>query len=182
MARRLIGTGTTDANGKVSVSYEGEGAGVLQIVAESGSLLSETYILDDCYFIETGSPTSGYNPSNGTLTVTDGVLTLEVGTGNTGANFYTNYPKTNYPITDFQNKSLTVKADVTSLTGTNLRMSLYYNNGSWSTAVTKDMTSEGLMENSISVPSNVTQVRIRFDVTGTAGSSVTLKDFRLLLS
>ena len=61
-------------------------------------------------------------------------------------------------------------------------MSLFYNTGSWSTAVTKDMTSEGLMENSISIPSNATQVRIRFDVTGTAGSSVTLKDFRLLLS
>ena len=42
MARRLIGTGTTDSNGKVSVTYTGTGAGKLQIVEESGSLLSET--------------------------------------------------------------------------------------------------------------------------------------------
>ena len=52
MARRLIGTGTTDANGKVSVSYEGKGAGKLQLVAESGSLLSEIYSLYDCMLFD----------------------------------------------------------------------------------------------------------------------------------
>ena len=60
MARRLIGTGTTDSNGKVSVTYTGTGAGKLQIVAESGSLLSEIYEIFDCLFKGSGTTTGWY--------------------------------------------------------------------------------------------------------------------------
>ena len=72
MARRLIGTGTTDANGKVSISYEGEGAGKLQIVAESGSLLSETYEIIDATFYDKaieGSKNTNWNNYNNRITV-----------------------------------------------------------------------------------------------------------------
>ena len=165
---------------KWNVYFEGEGAGVLQIVAESGSLLSETYILDDCYFIETGSTTSGmYSSSGGTLTLEDGVFTLTRGSGT--SYFYLNIPKTNLPIADFKGKHLIVKADVITLTGSSFRMSITpYENSAWGTASTVDVTTTGTIENSIDVSSNATQVRIRFDIYGNEGDSVTLENFRLL--
>ena len=182
MARRQIGTGTTDSTGKITVSYTGTGAGKLQLVAVQGNITSETYTLEDCYFIETGSPTSGYNPSNGTLTVTDGVFSFTRGSSGTTGSIYTNFPKTNYPIEDFQNKTLTVKADILQLTVTSLKLSLIYNNGSsWSTAVTETVTSTGVIEKELSVPSYATQVRIRFDVTGNENEVAVFRDFRLLL-
>ena len=52
MARRLIGTGTTDSNGRITVSYTGTGAGKLQLVAVNGNLLSETYVLEDLVFYD----------------------------------------------------------------------------------------------------------------------------------
>jgi len=47
MARRLIGSGTTDSNGRISVPYTGKGAGKIQLVAVSGTLQSETYSVWD---------------------------------------------------------------------------------------------------------------------------------------
>ena len=64
MARRLIGTGITnaqgiaimnkDAQGETITGYTGVGAGKLQIIAESGTLQSETYELLDCYKYDSG--------------------------------------------------------------------------------------------------------------------------------
>ena len=47
--RRLIVTGTTDSNGRVTIEYTGTGAGRVQVTAETsdGSLSSETYELID---------------------------------------------------------------------------------------------------------------------------------------
>ena len=47
MARRLIGSGTTDSNGRISVPYTGKGAGKIQLVAVSGTLQSEIYSVWD---------------------------------------------------------------------------------------------------------------------------------------
>ena len=64
MARRLIGTGTTDSNGKITVSYTGTGAGKLQLVAVNGNLVSETYELYDTIVHETQlTSTKSYNIS-----------------------------------------------------------------------------------------------------------------------
>ena len=64
MARRLIGTGTTDSNGRVTVSYSGKGAGKLQLVAVNGNLLSETYeLLDAMYYDKAIGGTGNYNNS-----------------------------------------------------------------------------------------------------------------------
>ena len=41
--RRLIGTGTTDSQGQVAITYTGTGAGKLDVIAECGDLQSETY-------------------------------------------------------------------------------------------------------------------------------------------
>lgn len=91
MARRLIGSGKTDSNGKVTVPFEGKGLGKLQIVAECGSLLSETYELLDATFIDygiTGKKNDNWNNHNNRLTVqtdTEGTLL----TGNESGNgFY----------------------------------------------------------------------------------------------
>ena len=62
MARLLIGTGTTDSNGRVTVSYSGKGAGKLQLVAVNGNLLSEIYELYDTIWCDIGTSTN-YNDS-----------------------------------------------------------------------------------------------------------------------
>ena len=56
MARRLIGTGTTNAQGiaTCNTTYTGVGAGKLQIIAVSGDLQSETYEVYDCIFRDGG--------------------------------------------------------------------------------------------------------------------------------
>ena len=86
MARRLIGTGTTDSNGKVSVTYTGAGAGKIQIVAESGSLLSETYELIDGTVMDRGTSTD-HNDSlwNNTDWFTRGDDSTSVNYTNTGS-------------------------------------------------------------------------------------------------
>ena len=57
MTRRLLGTGTTDSNGRVSINYTGVGAGKLQIVAVSGTLESNTYELIDAITYDKGTST-----------------------------------------------------------------------------------------------------------------------------
>ena len=142
--------------------------------------VSETYELDDCYWIEKGSTISGmYSSSGGTLTLTDGVFTLTRGTAT--SYFYLDIPKTSLPISDFKDKTMIIKADVIGINTTGyLRMTLFYNNGSWSTGIRADISTTGVFENSIDIPSDASQVRIRFDISGSADDTVTFKDFRIL--
>lgn len=55
MAERLIGTGTTNANGVASVTYRGNGRGKMDIIAKSGRIQSGTYEVLDCKFFDTGT-------------------------------------------------------------------------------------------------------------------------------
>ena len=60
---RLIGSGTTDANGRVSITYTGTGAGKLQIFAlrddlSTGALTSDTLDLWDLLFYDSGFESS----------------------------------------------------------------------------------------------------------------------------
>lgn len=55
--RRLIGTGTTDSQGQVAITYTGTGAGKLDVIAECGDLQSETYTLYDVLFKDIGTDT-----------------------------------------------------------------------------------------------------------------------------
>ena len=50
MAKTLIGTATTDANGVATITYTATGTGDVTIQAESGNLSSETYKVQDIYF------------------------------------------------------------------------------------------------------------------------------------
>lgn len=194
-----LGYGITDSNGKakleydaqgnqLSHSYTGTGAGEVDIVASldssitDSSLVSETYEVEDCYWIETGSTTSGmYSSSGGTLTLDNGVFSLTKGSGT--SYFYLNIPKTSLPIADFVGKELTVRVDVTNLTGTRFRVGITpYDGSSWGTASNVDVTTTGTVENTINIPSNTTQIRIRFDIYGNEGVNATVNNFRLLLS
>ena len=120
-----------------------------------------------------------YTNSGGTLTLTDGVFTLTKGSGT--SYFYLNIPKTSLPIADFQNKTMIVKTDVTEFNVNGyLRMTLFYNDGSWSSGLQKDIATTGVLESSLDIPSNASQVRIRFDISGSVDDTVTFKDFRIL--
>ena len=50
MARRLIGSGTTDENGNIIINYMGTGAGKINLIAVNGTLESNTYDLYDTQF------------------------------------------------------------------------------------------------------------------------------------
>ena len=50
MAKILIGTATTDANGVATITYTATGTGDMTIQAESSNLSSETYKVQDIYF------------------------------------------------------------------------------------------------------------------------------------
>lgn len=122
-----------------------------------------------------------YISSGGTLTLDNGVFSLTKGSGT--SYFYLNVPKTSLPIADFQGKELIVKADVTSLNGTQFRMGITPHDGtSWGTASNVNVTTTGTIENTLNVPSNTTQIRIRFDIYGNEGVNATLNNFRILLT
>jgi len=55
MAKRLIGTATTNANGVASVTYTGAGRGLLNVFAESGSLQSEIFEVWDYVKFDNGT-------------------------------------------------------------------------------------------------------------------------------
>ena len=68
MVKRLLGTGTTDSNGVATITYVGKSRGLLQVQAESGSLVSETFALYDCLKYDDGTNTNIWNTNNATLT------------------------------------------------------------------------------------------------------------------
>ena len=59
MAKILIGTATTDANGVATITYESTDAGDINIIAKceglSGTLLSEAYTVEDCRWYDDAS-------------------------------------------------------------------------------------------------------------------------------
>ena len=70
MARRLIGTAVTDSNGEATITYTGTGAGKLNVVAESGTFVSQPYsILDTLFFDDCTDNTkaSKYHRYNNTV-------------------------------------------------------------------------------------------------------------------
>lgn len=68
--KEYVGTVVTDSNGEATYDYTGTGVGDVIFCAESGSLVSETYVVEDCY-----KYTSDGSTLDGTFTVTDGYIT-----------------------------------------------------------------------------------------------------------
>ena len=115
MARRLIGTATTNSSGIATVSYTGEGAGKLQLVAESGNLSSETYELYDCGFYDPAINGDGNHKT---------VATSTSGTGgwlNTnGANLTVTYSSNGTTLTNVDGTTRHFYYHDTSITSTKL--------------------------------------------------------------
>ena len=104
MAKRYLGYGYTNAQGVAKLEYDSEGnalthsytgvgAGKIDIVAESGTLQSETYSLIDAVFYNSGIGATGdasfYNPSNIDVDVqSDGTLLTQSASSN--ALYYAN--------------------------------------------------------------------------------------------
>ena len=62
MARRLLGTGTTNSSGVATYSYTGQGLGKIQVVATSGDLESDRFEMWDLLKYD-GGTTSKHNDS-----------------------------------------------------------------------------------------------------------------------
>lgn len=95
--RRLIGTGTTDSQGQVAITYTGTGAGKLQVMAECGDLQSETYTLYDVLFKDIGTAedyTAWTYLSNVTLTRSDAETSITQTSSSSGASQYLTLPLT----------------------------------------------------------------------------------------
>ena len=59
MARRYLGSATTNAQGVATLTYTGVGAGKVDIVAESEGLLSSAYTITDCLRLDRGVSGTG---------------------------------------------------------------------------------------------------------------------------
>ena len=95
MARRLIGTAVTDANGEATITYTGTGAGQLNVVAESGTFVSETYSIHDCLFADRGDGTLnsnwGWYNTTGSASITSNGISIS-NTGSVFGVFYADDP------------------------------------------------------------------------------------------
>ena len=120
MARRPIGTGTTDSNGRITVSYTGTGAGKLQLVAVNGNLLSETYVLYDSLFNGKATTTGWY----GNVEVEGGRVKWTVPSTN-------KYAGCNSETLLVGGIGQTITTAVKVSSERNLRLACYYYNGSW---------------------------------------------------
>jgi len=129
MARRLIGTGTTnsqgvaimnkDPSGNPITGYTGEGRGKLQIIAVSGNIQSEIYELYDVQYKDLGG--SKGNDTDWTVNdmtvdrTTDSTCTiLTQTTASTFTNRYLNIGK-------YTNRPLVIEADISIDTGSDDR-------------------------------------------------------------
>ena len=173
MGKTLIGTATTDSNGVASVSYVGEGAGILNIQAETsdGTLCSLPLEIYDCYFYD-GGVTGNSNLSKWINTSS---ITTEVGsngttiTNSSSSNkyFYADYldNSSQYDFTP----SFVIEFDIVSFTGTSSNQLLRLYNG---TNANKSLSALGITgDNHIRV--EVTANTVQYYVDGVSvGSAI----------
>ena len=108
MARRLIGTGTTDSNGQVVIEYTGTGAGRVQLTAEAGDLISETYTLYDVLFKDIGTQddyTAWSYAGNTTINRSESETTITQTDTSSMASMYQTLPVTDGFCVEFDVKS-----------------------------------------------------------------------------
>ena len=124
MAKELLGTAVTDENGIATFTYTGQGRGKMNIVAESGELVSETYDVLDCQFLDvatTGKKNENYysNTGNVSIQVTDTGAVFSSNNSNT-ANLLPNIGNTPSSIADVRDfeAPFCVEIDIVEFTGT----------------------------------------------------------------
>ena len=161
MAKRLIGTATTDSNGVASVSYVGEGAGVLNIQAETddGSLQSEIYEVLDCIFVGEGKTTGWLDGTSTTVTnvtLENGVVKWTV----PSSSQYLGYR--NNSASDLVGETIKTTVNLTSTK--NVRLSAYaYVNSAW-TNINSVLINTGTTTDTtltVTIPEGTTGIWIR---------------------
>ena len=169
--RRLIGTGTTDSQGQVAITYTGTGAGKLQVMAECGDLQSETYTLYDVSFKDIGTEddyTAWTYLNNVTLTRSDAETSITQTNSSSGASQYLTLP-----VTDNFCIELDISLSATDVTSYSL---LQFRQGS-SAKGNIPYNSLGLTANEYShVKLTVQGTDVTITVDGTVKTPITLTD------
>ena len=184
MTKRLLGTVTTDSQGKATLEYTGTGAGKLQLTAEKGNLVSETYELTDAQFISDGNLNCS---ANGQVTINNDTYTLGlIDTSNYGFVYYsTSNVGSNKWI--WLSEGNTTEFEILGKTGTvSLRFDGSMTNDTiWSINITTGKVRivhngstvsiyvDGELVNSVSITSEDKNPRFRVD----ANSSITLRNW-----
>lgn len=75
MARKYLGSGVTNSDGVASFNYTGKGLGKIQVVAESGELVSTSYDLYDVLYKDLGG--SSHNDTNWSSTTVNSDYTTD---------------------------------------------------------------------------------------------------------
>ena len=173
MARRLIGTGVTnsqgiaimnkDANGNTISGYTGVGAGKLQIVAESGTLQSETYEILDCIFLDRGTSntSSNYTKINCSLTLNNGAMVI---TRTADGECYIEFEPTGTVLSEYLGKTIRVDCDVEA--DQNVQIMVFQQVGSYqqknsAPAKTGTLTVPTSSTEGLSIDSSATRLRFR---------------------
>ena len=129
MAKQLIGTAVTNENGVATFTYTGTGAGKLNIVAESGSLVSETYAIIDATYYDDGvtSPKTAtwYNQDNAFSVSIDDTGTLLSCSATGLKSFFAD--GTNWSSSSKFTAPLCVEVDIESVTGSDVVLAILSN-------------------------------------------------------
>lgn len=186
MARRLLGTATTDANGVAVLSdgYTGTGAGEVDMIAEctidGSTVVSQTYTVDDCSYLDTFSSDtkSKYYYENGTVNISDGALTF---TG-TSTNGYLNLNSANTPaISNYQGRTVYFKAEVDSLpSGATVNMRIYQTVNGSTTSTYTEYSTGGTLEHHADIDANATNVIFRIQFYNINDESVVFDNYRIV--
>lgn len=94
-----IGTAQTNSSGVATVSYYAEGTGDISIQASVGMIVSETYVIEDCYYANTGTTSTLTIDTGVSCTIEDGAIKITKSTS--GEKFVTcnyDYYNTNQEI------------------------------------------------------------------------------------
>lgn len=180
MAKELLGTAVTDENGIATFTYTGQGRGKMNIVAESGELVSETYTIDDCSYLDTFSSDTKnkYYYENGSVNISDGALTF---TGNSD-NAYLNLSNANMPnISNYQGRTVYFKADVLNLPdGVTVNMRIYQTVNGSTTSTYTEYQSGGTLEHHREIDASASSIICRIQFIGANGKSVVFDNYRIV--
>ena len=157
MVRELLGTAITDENGVATFTYTGAGRGKINIVAESGDLVSETFVVLDCIYYDavTSDTTSNYyiNTNNATISYDDGiVLTSKVASAI--------YADLRTILNQIKGKTINIEVEVSDITDCEVRLEFIPN--SVATAYTQYSANDGVLSlSNVTVPNDSTNGFVR---------------------
>lgn len=173
MARKLIGTAVTDENGEATITYTGTGAGKLNIVAESGTFLSETYeVVDAIYYdtctMDTSSRYSVNTSVGNSIGFVDNSLRLQVGSSNRYVAADTN--QSAFTLSDYTGKSIRFKVDVNPSRSCALQI-VQVVDGQNQVTTSDYVNSQSTISIDASIDENATRIQFRVLANGTGATT-----------